>query len=98
MPQSVNISHDFEVVDSASIEYVKRGRKSNVDPELVNKLKTLPVGKSLTVRKMAQNPDSPTYASDKGRVGAQIRNACKSAGITTFSIRWSVDGIPAIVR
>lgn len=96
MPSSPN--DDFEIVDSKSVSFVRRGRKAVVDPVLVEKLSGLPVGKGLTIRKMALDVNSPTYAKDKSRISSRIRNACKQAGLATFEIRWSVDGIPSVVR
>ena len=89
---------DFEIVDSSSVHFVKRGRKSVADPKLVNALKGLGKGKAMIIATLKQNPKSDTYANDKARVGSQIRTACKSAGLSDFSIRWSPDGVPQVVR
>lgn len=89
---------DFEIIDSGNIEFVKRGRKSNVDSALVERLKTLPVGKTLSVKRMALNPTDADYRKDKARISSQIRNACRAAGLATFDIRWSVDGVPQVMR
>lgn len=91
---------DFEIVDSASVSFVRRGRKAVVDPGMVEKLSNLPKGKGLSIKKFALDPTSTTYAKDKGRVSSQIRNACKQAGLPTgtYEIRWSVDGIPNVLR
>lgn len=89
---------EFEVIDSSSVEFVKRGRKSKVDPDLVKHLKTLPAGKTLSIRRMALNPQDANFRKDKARVSSQIRNACRSAGIDTPNIRWSIDGVPQVMR
>lgn len=89
---------EFEIIDSSSVEFVKRGRKTKVDPDLVKHLKALPAGKTLSIRRMALDPLHPDFRKDKARVSSQIRNACRSAGIETPNIRWSVDGVPQVMR
>lgn len=100
MASSSPQGNDFEVVDSTTISFVRRGRKAIVDKALVAKLSGLPVGKALSINKLALSPNSETYAKDKSRISSQIRNACREAGMAkgTFEIRWSVDGIPAVIR
>jgi len=89
---------DFEVIDSGNVEFVKRGRKSHVDPALVDRLKTLPAGKTLSVKRLALNPADKDYRKDKARISSQIRNACREAGLPSFDIRWSLDGVPQVMR
>jgi len=89
---------DYEVVDAESIQYVKRGRKANLDGELVAKLRDLPVGKALVISSLQQNPAASTYANDKARIGSSIRTACKAAGLTGYRILWSPQGVPQVVR
>ena len=89
---------DFEIVDASSVQFVKRGRKSIADPKLVNALKGLGKGKAMVITPLRQDPKSATYANDKARVASQIRTACKSANLSDFSIRWSPDGVPQVVR
>lgn len=98
MANTSSAGDDFEIVDASTVSFVRRGRQAIVDPAMVEKLSGLPVGKGLTIKKLALDPTSPTYAKDKGRVSSQIRNACKRAGLATFEIRWSVDGIPNVLR
>jgi len=88
----------FVIVDAQSIQFVKRGRKAHVDPELVDALRGLPVGKAIALVTMKQNPDAPSYANDKSRIASSIRTACKSAGLTGYRILWSPQGVPQVVR
>jgi len=89
---------DFEIVDAKSVQFVKRGRKSVADPKLVEALKKLPNGKAMVIASLKQDPKADTYANDKARVASQIRTACKSAGLDSFSIRWTETGVPQVVR
>lgn len=88
----------FLIVDAQSIQYVKRGRKASVDSELVEALRSLPVGKAMALVTLKQDPDAATYANDKSRIASSIRTACKTAGLTGFRILWSPQGVPQVVR
>jgi len=86
----------FEIVDSNSVEFAKRGRKSNVDPKMIEALSKLPKGKSLKISNMKLNPNAQEFRTDKARISAQIRTACANANLTNFRIRWSTDGVPFV--
>lgn len=88
----------YEIVDADSIQFVKRGRKATLDQDLIEVLRTLPIGKALVLQSLKQNPQAPTYATDKSRVASSIRTACKAAGIAGASIKWSPEGVPQVVR
>ena len=88
----------FEFIDASAVEYVRRGRKSKVDPKLVEVLGKLPKGKAISLTSMKQDPKSDTYKTDKARIASQIRTACQSAGLADFRILWSPQGIPQVVR
>lgn len=87
---------DFEIVESNSVEFARRGRKSIVDQKLIDILKSMPKGKTVAIRKMALDPKANTYKTDKARISSQIRTACAKANLETFRIRWSVDGVPFV--
>jgi hypothetical protein len=87
-----------EYIELSEVEFVKRGRKPSLDHQLVAKLKNLPAGKALVLQSLKQNPAASTYANDKARVASAIRTACKAAGLTTFSIKWTPQGVPQVVR
>jgi len=91
---------EFEIVDSNSIQYVRRGRKAKADPVLIEKLRALPVGKAMVIRSLQVDPKSPKFANDKARIASQIRTACKAAEMPsgTFQILWTPDGIPQVRR
>jgi len=89
---------DFTIIDATSVSFVKRGRKSNLDDNLVQALRTLPIGKAIVLTNLRQNPAASTYSNDKARIASSIRTACRAAAVITFTIRWSADGIPQVVR
>lgn len=95
---ATNGNDEFEILDSSSVSFARRGRPSSVNPLLVEKLKTLPAGKGIAIKSMALNPTSPDYKKDKARVSAQIRTACRSAQLKKFDIRWTLEGVPMVVR
>jgi hypothetical protein len=89
---------EFIYVDANEITFVKRGRKSNADPELIEKLKGLPVGKALAIRSMKVDPKADNFRNEKARIGSQIRTACAAANLVGFRILWSPEGVPQVVR
>lgn len=91
---------DFEFIDASAIEFVRRGRKSSVDPEVVERLRKLSKGSALILRKLAQDPNADTYANDKSRISGQIRTACGLAGMgkSDYRILWTPTGVPQVVR
>lgn len=89
--------NEFEVVNADDIQFVKRGRKSNANPELIEALKNLKKGQALVVRNMTANPNAENYNTEKSRIASQIRSACKSANLTEFRILWTPTGVPQVV-
>lgn len=89
---------DDEFINADEIEFVKRGRQSSADPEVVGKLARLPKGKAYPIKSLALDPTNPDYRNEKNRVSGQIRSACKLAGLTKYSIRWSPAGVPQVVN
>lgn len=86
----------FEIIkDEDKVTFARRGRKSNVDQEMVDGLRSLPVGACALVRELQQDPASESYKADKARISASIRAAAKVAGVNV-SINWSTDGAPAV--
>ena len=89
---------DFEIMDSGDAEFVRRGRKANIDPALVTALGKLAKGKAMALKSLAVDPRATTFANDKARIASQIRTACKLAGVVGYRILWSPAGIPQVVR
>lgn len=95
MPEKDN--NEFEFIDANSIEFVKRGRKSNVSPKLVNALSQLTKGKALAIPSMKLDPNASNYANEKARISSQIRTACRMANLEGFRILWAPNGVPQVV-
>lgn len=89
---------DFEIIEVSQVEFVKRGRKSAVSPALVEALRGLQVGKALAIKSHATDPTSADFAREKSRLASQIRTACREAGLPSYRILWSPQGIPQVVR
>lgn len=87
---------DFEEIPEDQVESVRRGRKSNVDPGLVQALKGLKKGKAIRIPSQSLDPSAPSYRTDKARVSAQLRTAMRMAGHADFSIIFSPEGTPQI--
>lgn len=96
MDNKNNDDFDFEIVDPESVQFAKRGRKSNVDPKLIEALTKLPKGKSMKIGSMKVDTKASTFRTDKARISAQIRTACANANLKNFQIRWSTDGVPFV--
>lgn len=96
MADKPNTGNDFQIVDPKSIQFAKRGRKSEVSPELIAKLRTLKAGDTLLINSMAVDLTASDYKTVKSRMASRIRNACSSVGIESFDIKWTVDGVPSL--
>lgn len=88
---------DIQIIGSEEVEFVPRGRKTTVSPELVKALASLPKGKAARLTSLAVSPASPDAKKEKARVGAQVRAAAKAAKVSV-SILWSPEGVPQVVR
>ena len=91
-------SGDFEFINAEEVSFVKRGRKSQVDSALVSALKSMSKGQAIAIKKFALDVNSDNYKTEKARISSQIRTACSAANLTKFSIRWSPNGVPQVVR
>lgn len=89
-------TNDFEVVSEDTLEFSKRGRKSQVNPALVEAISKLRKGQALKLSGMRVNLSDPKAKTEKARVSATIRQAGKQAG-KKVGIRWSTNGIPQVV-
>lgn len=94
-----NSGDEFEIVDLNSIQFSRRGRKPVTNPKLVEALRGMKPGQTLSARSLRLDPNSPTFAKDRSRVSSQIRSACAEAGLKkgTYQIRFSIDGVPTIL-
>jgi hypothetical protein len=91
------VMSDFEIMDSGDAQFVRRGRKANIDPALVTALGKLTKGKAMALKSLAVDPKATTFANDKARIASQVRTACRLAGVTNFRILWSPTGVPQVI-
>lgn len=89
---------DFEFIEASAVSFVKRGRKANIDQDMVDALKTLKKGGAVAIKFLKVDPTSEDFKKEKAKISSKIRKACELAGLSTFSIRWSPEGIPQVVR
>lgn len=94
------MSDDFrmEFIDATSMEFISRGRKSNVSPELVSALRELlsQKGKAVRIPSLTVTFTGDDGKRERARVSAMIRAAAKVAGVKV-SILWSPNGVPQVV-
>jgi hypothetical protein len=88
---------DYEFIEEGDMEFVPRGRKSNVPPELVAALGKLTLGKALKIKPLTVDLKGKHAKSEKSRIGAIIRSAAKQAEVIV-TIHWSSEGTPQAVR
>lgn len=88
---------DFEFIDEADIQSVKRGRKTNVPSELVELLTKLPKGQGVILKQFALDPIAEDYKTKKASKSAMLRKAGELAGLEV-SIVWSPQGVPQVRR
>ena len=88
---------DFEFIDEADIQSVKRGRKTTVPSELVEMLTKLPKGQAVLLRQFALDPKADDYKTQKASKSAMLRKAGELAGLEV-SITWSPAGVPQVKR
>jgi len=89
-------TNDFEVVSEDTLEFSKRGRKSQVNPALVEAIGKLRKGQALKLSGMKVDLTSPKAKTEKARHSATIRQAGKQAG-KKVAIRWSTSGVPQVI-
>lgn len=88
---------DFEEIEESEIQSVPRGRKSEVDPALVEGLRNLKIGKAIRIPSKQLNVKDGKYKTAKAALSAQLRAACRAAGWEP-SITFSPDGVPQVKR
>jgi len=91
-----NMDIKLEVINEDEMEFVSRGRKSNVPQALVDAISKLAKGKVARITSLKVDNTSKTAKTDKARVSAVIRQAGKQAG-KAVRIAWSQDGTPQVL-
>lgn len=96
MPQSKKNDFGFEIVDESELQFAKRGRKSNLDPSLIEAMKE--VGKDQRIAFRSLKVEGEEIKTEKSRISSQIRAAAKAANWDGVSIKWTVDNTPTALR
>ena len=91
-----NSEWSFEEIDETEIQSVARGRKSNVDPALIEGLRNLKAGKAIRIPSQQLDTKAPNYKTEKARVSAMLRTAMRAAGHKDFAIIFTPEGVPQI--
>lgn len=89
-----------EFIDESEFEFARRGRKSQIDAELLAKMKDLAKagkGKALALTEFACDPSSAEYKNHKAKVSAEIRKHAEIAGVTV-RVRWELRGFPVVAK
>ena len=85
----------FEFIDEGDMEFVPRGRKSNVSPELVKALTSLKKGQACKLTGMKVDLKLANAKTEKARISQQSAKR-QSRQKLQSSIRWSGDGTPQV--
>jgi hypothetical protein len=86
----------FEEIDANDVTGTPRGRKSSVDPQLIDAFRGLSAGRAIRIPSQKLDPTADNYRNEKARVSAMLRTAMRAAGHDDFSIIFSPEGIPQI--
>lgn len=92
---------DFEFIDESEIESVKRGRKAQVIPEMLEVFTKTKVGQVVKVVRFALGEEilsDSDKKTAKAKNSATIRSHAKAAGWKKVQIWWSPKGVPQVKR
>jgi hypothetical protein len=92
---------EFEFIEESEIESVKRGRKANVVPELVEFLSKAKVGQMVKVAMFALDGELVTpedKKNAKAKNSATLRAQAKASGWSKVGIIWDVKNVPFLKR
>ena len=95
------INMEFEFIEESEIESVKRGRKANVVPELVEFLSKAKVGQMVKVAMFALDSELVTpedKKNAKAKNSATLRAQAKASGWSKVGIIWDVKNVPFLKR
>lgn len=88
----------FEIIDESEMEFAKRGRKSNVNPEFIEQMKKLQIGKMYAIREfqIIGETDKEKVKAKKSAIAMKLRSALRQANRQEFQIKWTTDLIPCV--
>lgn len=98
MPKEKDSELSFEIIDESEMEFAKRGRKSNVNPEFIEQMKKLQIGKLYAIREfqIIGETDKEIIKAKKSAIAMKLRSALRQANRQEFQIKWTTDYIPCV--
>jgi len=98
MPEENDSELNFEIIDESEMEFAKRGRKSNVNPEFIEQMKKLQIGKMYAIREfqIIGETDKEKVKAKKSAIAMKLRSALRQANRQEFQIKWTTDLIPCV--
>lgn len=95
---------EFEIIDEKEIEFAKRGRKPEINEEIVAKLKKAPIGKRFGLpfeefqmkEEIKSSKEKQKISNEKARLNGVIRKHLKAAGFAQFQINWTTQIKPTV--
>lgn len=88
----------FEIIEESEMEFAKRGRKSNLNPEFIEQMKKLQIGKMYAIREfqIIGETDKEIIKAKKSTIAMKLRSALRQANRQEFQIKWTTDLIPCV--
>ena len=85
-------------IDESEMEFAKRGRKSNLNPEFIEQMKKLQIGKLYAIREfqIIGETDKEIIKTKKSGIAMKLRSALRQANRQEFQIKWTTDLIPCV--
>lgn len=98
MPKEKDSELSFEIIDESEMEFAKRGRKSNVNPEFIEQMKKLQIGKLYAIREfqIVGETDKEIIKAKKQAISMKLRSALRQANRQEFQIKWTTNLIPCV--
>lgn len=97
-PKENDSELNFEIIDESEMEFAKRGRKSNLNPEFIEQMKKLQIGKLYAIREfqIVGETDKEIIKTKKSGIAMKLRSALRQANRQEFQIKWTTDLIPCV--
>lgn len=98
MAKEKNSELSFEIIEESEMEFAKRGRKSNLNPEFIEQMKTLQIGNLYAIREfqIVGETDKEIIKAKKQAISMKLRSALRQANRQQFQIKWTTNLIPCV--
>ena len=98
MPKEKDSELSFEIINESEMEFAKRGRKSNVNPEFIEQMKSLKVGQMYAIKEfqIIGETDKEIIKAKKSAISMKLRSALRQANRSEFQIKWTTNNIPCV--